>query len=150
MRPHNEDLSGIFCSYARFAVERLHCPLQHCTAVNSFGETVSSSSTPFLMGIVRGDGTVASQLIELSFCVGQVAFLNKSILLCPTFSKHARRLRSGHYFCDLVARVVNRLYCSVHPSPPPDPTIRRSSRNRMKPVRQWLGEKPVYAVSPGG
>ncbi|XGW24609.1 hypothetical protein V3C99_006218 [Haemonchus contortus] len=38
----------------------------------------------------------------------------------------------------------------VHPSPPPDPNLRRSSRNRMKPVRQWLGEKPVYAVSPGG
>ncbi|WKY08290.1 hypothetical protein Q1695_007643 [Nippostrongylus brasiliensis] len=38
----------------------------------------------------------------------------------------------------------------LHPSPPPDPNVRRSSRNRMKPVRQWLGEKPVYAVSPGG
>ncbi|PIO76595.1 hypothetical protein TELCIR_01337 [Teladorsagia circumcincta] len=38
----------------------------------------------------------------------------------------------------------------IHPEPPPDPSIRRSTRNRMKPVRQWLGEKPVYAVSPGG
>ncbi|KAK6035277.1 hypothetical protein COOONC_27221 [Cooperia oncophora] len=38
----------------------------------------------------------------------------------------------------------------VHPAPPPDPSVRRSTRNRMKPVRQWLGEQPVYAVSPGG
>ncbi|KAK6751226.1 hypothetical protein RB195_002917 [Necator americanus] len=38
----------------------------------------------------------------------------------------------------------------VHPDPPSTPNVRRSTRNRMKPVREWLGEKPVYAVSPGG
>ncbi|CAI4232007.1 unnamed protein product [Auanema sp. JU1783] len=28
--------------------------------------------------------------------------------------------------------------------------LRRSTRNRMKPTRDWLGEKPVYAFSPSG
>ncbi|KAJ1361429.1 hypothetical protein KIN20_020675 [Parelaphostrongylus tenuis] len=38
----------------------------------------------------------------------------------------------------------------VVPSTPTTPNVRRSVRNRMKPVRQWLGERPVYKVSPGG
>ncbi|RCN48070.1 hypothetical protein ANCCAN_05896 [Ancylostoma caninum] len=38
----------------------------------------------------------------------------------------------------------------VHPEVASTPNVRRSRRNRMKPVRQWLGEQPVYAVSPGG
>ncbi|CAJ0601743.1 unnamed protein product [Cylicocyclus nassatus] len=38
----------------------------------------------------------------------------------------------------------------VHPQPPTTPNVRRSTRNRIKPVRQWLGEEPVYARSPGG
>ncbi|EYB84827.1 hypothetical protein Y032_0309g2072 [Ancylostoma ceylanicum] len=37
----------------------------------------------------------------------------------------------------------------VHPEVS-TPNVRRSKRNRMKPAREWLGEKPVYAVSPGG
>uniref|UniRef100_A0A1I7XJL5 SKIP_SNW domain-containing protein n=1 Tax=Heterorhabditis bacteriophora TaxID=37862 RepID=A0A1I7XJL5_HETBA len=28
--------------------------------------------------------------------------------------------------------------------------LRRSTRNRMQPARQWLGEKPVYVDSPSG
>ncbi|KAL6737001.1 hypothetical protein Aduo_010681 [Ancylostoma duodenale] len=38
----------------------------------------------------------------------------------------------------------------VHPEVQSTPNVRRSKRNRMRPVRQWLGEQPVYAVSPGG
>ncbi|KJH46789.1 hypothetical protein DICVIV_07115 [Dictyocaulus viviparus] len=38
----------------------------------------------------------------------------------------------------------------IRPSTPTTPNVRRSTRNRIKPVREYLGEKAVYTVSPGG
>ncbi|VDM66726.1 unnamed protein product [Strongylus vulgaris] len=55
--------------------------------------------------------------------------------------------RSSHKKCDVMILKPREV---VHPSPPSTPNVRRSKRNRMKPVRQWLGELPVYEVSPGG
>uniref|UniRef100_A0A158PB33 HP domain-containing protein n=1 Tax=Angiostrongylus cantonensis TaxID=6313 RepID=A0A158PB33_ANGCA len=63
---------------------------------------------------------------------------------------------SGHDECNHTAlSVANNpevliLTRPVIPSSSSTSNVRRSMRNRMKPVRRWLGEKPVYTVSPGG